>query len=79
MTRKPKQRVRRSDFDPPHPLVLKVESLTEELHDSRNANMNLARVNARRADQFRALLQVANLLLAVANNEIIELEKLNRD
>ena len=39
---------------------------------SREAEMRFAREHARRTDQFRALLQVSNLLLAVAAGEIID-------
>jgi hypothetical protein len=79
MAAKSKQLKRRPDSSGLYAAGLRIEQLTHELQDAQAANRELARSNARRSDQFRALLQVANLLLAVASNEIIDMEKLNHD
>ena len=49
-----------------------LDQATKELVDSRVTIREFAREKARRVDQFRALLQAHNLVLAVASNEIID-------
>ena len=48
-----------------------LQAAREEAVVARDANQQFAREKARRTDQYKALLQVASLLLAVASNEIV--------
>jgi predicted nuclease with TOPRIM domain len=49
-----------------------------ELHRVSDASRGFAREKARRTEQFRALLQATNLILAVASNEIIDFDAIHR-
>lgn len=51
-----------------------IAKLKEEIAEHYRNEQQFAREKARRTDQYKALLQVANLLLAVASNEIIDLD-----
>lgn len=55
----------------PGEIQQQLDTIEEQLRTARVANQQFAREKARRTDQYKALLQVANLLLAVASNEII--------
>jgi hypothetical protein len=54
-----------------------IDELRNEITKHRRNEAAFARDKARRADQFRALLQATNLILAVAAGGLIDMEKLN--
>ena len=68
--RKPVQHKPDDEEDEP-PIYDLVGKLRDQVRELEHTNQEFARRAARRTDQYKALLQVANLLLVVASNEIV--------
>lgn len=81
MTKKPK---RPQTLPPPHTdigkLRMEIHELKRELDKASATQQAFAMDKAKRADQMRALLQVANLLLWVASREVgVTFREINLD